>query len=814
MRSAQTIAMMNLRRTCCFVYAVLLPILLNAQQSTLRFPQLQQPVRIVTDTWGVAHIFAQTEYDLFFAQGFQAATDRLFQFEIFRRRATGTMAEVFGPRELARDQGVRLFRFRGNLDDEYAHYHPRGKSIIQAFTDGINARVRLVREGKAPMPFELKALGIQPGYWTPDVVISRHNGLLSNVQRELTIARMIARYGEQAVRDIHRFEPLQPDLRIDTSIRTDLLQDSRILAPYNAFRAAPVFRKEDLAPDQGLSIALPQFPGDGAAADDADMQRDADGSNNWVISGKRSASGFPLMANDPHRVVGLPSLRYIVHLNGPGWNVIGGGEPTLPGVSIGHNDHGAWGLTIFDTDMEDLYVYRLKAGDPSRYFHKGQWISFRTVKESIPVNRQRAVEVTLQYSVHGPVTFVDTANGVAYAIRCAWLDKGSAPYLASLRMGQSRNWTEFRQACRYSYLPAENMVWADGAGNIGWQAVGLAPIRKNHSGLVPVPGDGRFEWNVYQPVLDRPSVHNPVSGFVSTANEQNIPKAYPAMQSVGFTWADPSRQERIQQVLGMDSTVSMEDMERLQTDWYSVPASRLVPLLRGLEPEDSMTARALHLLQHWDYYLHPDSKAAAIFEACSDALEQQLLAGMKLDAYKGLRPDMDSRRMLELLEQPSDPFWQRWKLDRQDILERSLQLAVERVVTLAGTADTSQWQYGQKRMKHVYLKHPLSGLIDNTRASDLDIGPWPRGGDGNTINSTGSRLNQDFGASFRILVDCADWDAARAINAPGQSGDPSSSHYRDLFDLWKVNRYFPLYFSKDKVDAVRESVLNLEPGQR
>jgi penicillin amidase len=257
----------------------------------------------------------------------------------------------------------------------------------------------------------------------------------------------------------------------------------------------------------------------------------------------------------------------------------------------------------------------------------------------------------------------------------------------------------------------------------------------------------------------------------------------------------------------------MEDMERLQTDWFSIPASRLVPLLRGLEPADSLTERALSLLQHWDYTLRPDSKAAAVFEAWSDALEQQMLIGMRLHADNGLRPDIDSRRMLELLERPFDPFWQRWKINRQEMLTASLRLAVARVVTLTRSTDTSQWQYGQQRMKHVYLRHPLSGLIDSARASALNIGPWPRGGDGNTVNSTGNNLNQDFGASFRILVDCANWDAARAINAPGQSGDPSSSHYRDLFDLWKENRYFPLYFSKEKVDAVRVMETILLPDQ-
>src|SRR5690606_27766751 len=213
----------------------------------------------------------------------------------------------------------------------------------------------------------------------------------------------------------------------------------------------------------------------------------------WVVSGARTTTGFPFMANDPHRAQQAPSLRYFAHLVAPGWNVIGGGEPSLPGISIGHNEHGAWGLTVFQVDSEDLYVYETNPANPDQYRYAGAWEDMRVERETITVEGQGSVEATLRFTRHGPVLYQDTARNIAYALRAAWLDYGAAPYLASLRMDQATTWEEFREACTYSHIPGENMVWADRAGNIGWQAVGVAPLRPNWSGLVPVPGDGRFE---------------------------------------------------------------------------------------------------------------------------------------------------------------------------------------------------------------------------------------------------------------------------------------------------------------------------------
>ena len=449
----------------------------GAQEETLRVDGLVAPVEIVTDHWGIAHIYAENEHDLFFAQGYNAAQDRLFQFEMWRRQATGTVAEVLGERELERDVGARLHRFRGDMTTETRHYHARGDTIVQAFVDGINAYIVQTERDPNLLPLEFDLLGITPGHWTPAVVISRHNGLVGNVSQEINTARAVALLGEDRVKDLNYYFG-DPDLTIDPAIDVSLLNDD-ILSLYLAHRRPVVFAPEDIVAEhrgdretfERLAAALPS---------EVDMQQqdaEAIGSNNWVVAGSKTLTGFPMMANDPHRAQAVPSLRYWVHLVAPGWNVIGGGEPILPGVSIGHNEHGAWGLTVFGQDNEDLYVYETNPANPNQYRYQNRWEDMTVIRDSVPVKGAEDVPIELKYTRHGPVLYEDLANHTAYALSAAWLDYGSAPYLASLRMNQATTWEEFREACSYSRLPSENMVWADRDGTIGYQAVGVSPIR-------------------------------------------------------------------------------------------------------------------------------------------------------------------------------------------------------------------------------------------------------------------------------------------------------------------------------------------------
>lgn len=776
--------------------------------SEIRLNGLIKPVIIRTDRWGVSHIEAQTEADLFFTQGYQAARDRLFQFELFRRQATGTVSEILGPRELDRDIGARLFKFRGDMSRELKHYHPRGEAIIKSFVNGINAFVREAIQHQEQLPVEFQLLGIKPGLWTPEDVVSRHNGLLGNVQNELQTAKWLRQIGEKRVIELMNYHPHTPNLSLDSLLTKEALAED-ILKWYNAFRRPVRFQKEDLIG----SLNLNPFGSEAATAIDFN----AEGSNNWVISGNKTQSGYPIMSNDPHRAITVPSLRYIVHLKAPGWNVIGGGEPILPGVSIGHNEYGAWGLTIFQTDMEDMYVYKIDPKNRDRYKHQGQWLKFKTLPDTIRIKGRLPIVHVHRYSVHGPVVFVDTLRNLAYAVRCAWLEPGSAPYLASLRMNQARSWTEFRQACAYSFVPAENMVWADRKGNIGWQTVGLAPVRKFHSGMVPVIDHPRYEWSGYQPVLERPGAYNPKEGYIATANENLTPPDYPHMHSIGYNWADPYRGMRIREVLQGGRRFTVPDMAALQSDYLSLPARQLVPLLLAVDMKDTLLKNYQQKLSSWDFILSARAPAAGLYIQTERRIEGKLLALFLPENEDGIKTNdvsinnLSTEALIRWLWSPDGRFGPDPLEKRNEIVISSFREAVDTMISLFGD-DFIQWKYGHESYKHVRLTHALSALADPALRNKLNTFPHPRGGNGNTVNSTGEANNQASGASFRIIVDCADLDYTFAINTPGQQGDPTGTHYKDLFQLWAKDQYFPLFFSEEKIIGVTEWVTRLTPS--
>jgi penicillin amidase len=811
-----------MKRSVSRVWLLVLPLLLaaaprvSAQQAradTLSVAGLQQPVEIVTDRWGIAHIYAQNQPDLFFAQGYNAARDRLFQFEIWRRQATGTVAEILGPRELQRDIGTRLFRFRGNLQQELNYYHPEGEEIITSFVRGVNAYIAETERDPALLPLEFRLLGITPRPWTPEVVISRHQGLLGNIGSELDYGRAVAAIGADQVIELGDFAPGRPDMTLDPAIDGRLLS-ADILGLYNAFRRGIRFQPSDIIPAQRADAAAGRqlaLLNEQLAAEAQWRELRHIGSNNWVVSGRLTESGHPFMANDPHRAQAAPSLRYWAHLVAPGWNVIGGGEPVLPGISIGHNEYGAWGLTVFSTDGEDLYVYETNPQNPNQYRYQDRWEEMRVIRETIPVKGQAPAEVELKYTRHGPVVFEDRENNKAYAVRAAWMEIGGAPYLASLRMDQAQTWEEFREACSYSHIPGENMVWIDRAGNIGWQAVGIAPIRRNWSGLVPVPGDGRYEWDGYLPIKAKPHVLNPPEGFIVTANNNLIPPDYPYRDAVGWEWADPYRFARVVEVLSSGRKLNLMDMMALQTDVLAIPARSLVPLLASLRSTDARAERARQLLLDWDYRLEPGSVPAGIYVAWERRLQKNVEERVMPAAARESLRGISLSKMIDLVHVPDGRFGTQPVVARNELLLTSLQQAVGDLRERLGN-DMSRWQYGQEKYKHALIRHPLSGVVSEDVRRRLDAGPLPRGGYGHTPNSTGGNDNQSSGASFRIIATTEDWDKTVGTNTPGQSGNPDSPHYRDLLEMWAKDQFFPAFYSRPKIDSVAEGVRLLMPG--
>jgi penicillin amidase len=488
-----------------------------------------------------------------------------------------------------------------------------------------------------------------------------------------------------------------------------------------------------------------------------------------------------------------------VHLSAPGWNVIGGGEPEIPGVSIGHNQYGAWGLTIFETDAEDLYVYDINPSNPLQYKFQGAWRDMKKTSETIKIKNRKDTTVDLFFTHHGPITYIDKNNHKAYAIKCAWLEPGGAPYLASLRIDQATDWNSFRDGCSYSHIPGENMIWADKKGNIGWQAVGITPIRTTHSGMIPVPGDGKYEWNGYLPIKDRPHVYNPSNGYFTTSNQHVTPTTYPFMKTISYTWADDFRGDRIKDVLEKENTSTIEQSMALQTDYVSLPSRKLIPLIMEMKFNDQFINQSRDSLQKWNNVLDKNSIAASIYIMWEREISEQAKKQFVPNSISGYIT-LQMSTILKWMIQPNVLFKESAIQNRDEFLKTCFINAINKLKNKLGN-DISKWQYGQSNFKHIFIKHPLSDLVDEKMRQELNFGPIARGGYGYSPGANGMADNQTAGASFRMVADLSDWDKAVFTNTPGQSSDPQSPFYKNLFEDWANDKFFPALYSKNKIET-------------
>jgi len=761
---------------------------------------LKAPVELRIDRWGVPHIYAKNRDDAFFAQGFNAARDRLWQIDLWRKRGLGLLSQDFGPDCLEQDQACRLFLYRGDLDTEWNAYGPEARATARAFVAGINAYVGLVLAGKVPLPVEFSIMDTRPAVWAPeDVVRVRSHGLFGNLPQEVARAQVTCLGGREAEAFRKRlepaWEPILPKGLDPCSI------PSEVLRSYILGKADPIFpgaaRKAAQADLVEAALALPRLA-----------------SNTFAVSGARSATGRPLLANDPHREYQVPSLRYLAHLVAPGMDIIGAGEPAMPGLSLGHNRHIAVGLTVHSLDQEDLYVYETQSGDASRYRYGADWESLRVITESIPVRGQASRVVNLKFTRHGPVIYEDPGAHRAYALRAAWLEPGMVPYLSSLRYMQARNWTEFLAVMGRHGLPGLNYMYADVQGNIGLAPSGIFPKRTTWDGLFPVPGDGRYEWEGLQTGDQLPRWFNPTEGWLGSANEMNLPPDYPYRERrPGFEWGEASRFQRIREVLATSRKVSVQDLQALQNDHLSLPARRLVPLLDPVPAEArDRLSEAIRRLKAWDGRVEADSVAAAIFEVwLHKHLRPAVVAKVVPEPVRRLVGDGDQGRIVELLEHPdaslgSDPI-----AARRELLKSSLARAVKELEGRLG-GDMATWTWG--RLHRIHLVHPLSDRADASQRPGLDLGILPVGGSHETVGRASFRpatFDLSAGASVRLVMDVGAWDNSTAINTPGQSGDPASPHYRDLQEPWSQGRSFPLVYSRKAVERATERILWLQP---
>lgn len=573
----------------------------TSQAATERFalPGIEKPAKVLIDQWGVPHIYANTFYDAFYVQGFMAARDRLWQIDLWRKRGLGLMAQDFGPAYADGDRMARTVLFRGDMYREWLAYGSDAKRVAEAFVAGVNAYVALTETRPELLPPEFKKLQYKPARWqAQDIVRIRHHGLTTNFLQEVQRASTMCSGQGDGGRAEWLRRKLDPPVTptVPEGLDPCSIAAAEVTKAYDLATAGAKFPKEAWDGKLAASIEPDALYAGRAGDGEADVST---GSNNWVITGARTSTGRPILANDPHRAHGAPSLRYITHLNAPGLSAIGAGEPFLPGISIGHNGTAGFGLTRFYIDQEDLYVYELNPANTHEYKYRDRWEPMQTVTEEIIVRGEAAPrQVTLNFTRHGPVLHADSKTNRAFALRAAWLDLGMAPYFGSMDTMRAQNWDQFRGALNRWGAPAVNHVYADRSGNIGWVPAGLTPARPNWNGLLPVPGDGRYEWNGYRNMDQLPSAYNPAAGYFMTANENNIPADHPAAKlDIGFEWADRSRSTRLHHLIGARPRSTLADSMAWQNDMTSVPAQRVILALKGLDSDDPKVRSALDLLR-------------------------------------------------------------------------------------------------------------------------------------------------------------------------------------------------------------------------
>ncbi len=777
--------------------------------TTYALAGLEKPAEIIVDHWGVPHIYAGTHYDAFFVQGFNAARDRLWQIDLWRRRGLGLLSEVFGPAFVEQDRAARLFLYRGDMYPEWLAYGSDAKKIAESFTAGINAFVQLIDEHAELMPPEFELLGYEPSLWdSSDVVRIRSNGLWRNVVSEVQRAEIACAEGIEATGLKKVLEPEWqteiPDGFDPCSLPEGVLDDYLLAkAPVNFDALAAV--AGSTAPAERV---MQQHRAEALARAERHSLADHIGSNNWVVAPSRTDTGRPILADDPHRGHAVPSLRYIAHLSAPGLDVIGAGEPALPGISIGHNERVAFGLTIFPIDHEDLYVYErtrlkprrdgVKESDRTAYRYQGRAEGIRRIAEAIPVRGEEARTVSLAFTRHGPIVYESKDH--LYAVRAAWLEPGMAPYFGSVEYMRAQNWRQFVAALNRWGAPSENQVFADVDGNIGYKPAGLFPKRTTWDGLWPVPGDGRYEWEGFFDMDALPEEYNPKRGYTGTANAMNLPDDYPiAERRIGFEWSAPWRYKRLWEVLAQQPEHSLIDSHELQRDYHSVLARQVVALLPDAYTYSNH--QGLAMLKDWDAVLAPDSAAAALYAVWYYRHLQKALLAYRLPETQ--LTSMDTLAVLETLADRGS----------EAIVLKSLEDAWYETGDLLGP-NAWEWQWGD--LHRIAFEHPLLGLADAELADAMRYPTYPRGGTGNTTNNTGFKP-EDFkvaaGASFRMVLDVGQWDDAEMTNAPGQSGDPRSPFYDNLLEGWATDSSFPLLYSRTAIEANQALRIVLEPAE-
>lgn len=757
---------------------------------SLTIPGVSESVEITRDQHAIPHIYAKSEADAYFALGFVHAQDRLWQMEFQRRVGAGRLSEVVGEAALETDKFLRTLGVYHYAKAVIPKLDEGTRNILESYVAGINAYLQ-TRTG--PLPPEFLVLRHTPEPWTvADVIVWQKMmawDLSENWEDEILRARMTKTLSVEQIAEL--WPPYPGDAPV-------------ILPNFTA-----LYKNLDL--DALLTLSpKPEPPGAG--------------SNNWVLSGSKSDTGQPLLANDPHLGLSAPSLWHFAHLSAPGLEVMGATLPGTPAVLLGRTDKIAWGFTNTGTDVQDMFIEQLNTENPNQYLTPDGYQDFVTRKEIIKVQDKPDVELTVRESRHGPIISdvsssakeVTNLTGQNYVLAFAWtaLRDDDLTLQAGINMNHATNWEDFVSALRDFHTPQQNIVYADVEGNIGFYAPARVPIRKSGDGMMPVPGwTGEYDWTGFVPFEELPSVFNPPSGDVVTANNKIVPGDYPYL--ITNDWAEPYRIERIAALLENVQKHSLETFAQIQTDQTSLMVQEFLPYLLELTPETSLERAALAELLSWDGTMDRNKATPLLFSAWYRELAKLIYSdelAETFEDYYGFHP-------LFVSDVLASETKTKWCDDTRTPAEESCEFVEskafkEAIVYLSNTygSDISKWQWGAAHYAH--SDHAI--LTDTPLGRFFDI-KIPNGGDAFTVNAARFGIGneepftQTNGPGYRALYDFSNLDSSLFIHTTGQSGNPLSGHYKDFAETWRDGRYIPMTMKREDIEKGKLGTLTLNP---
>lgn len=823
-----------------FLHASPLAFNLNAQQpaasqsntKTLTLAGLRASVTIRRDERGIPHIEAANEADLYFAQGYATASDRLWQMDLLRRTARGELAEIFGSTVLEEDKRHRILGFAALSETLATRTSPQTRATLEAYALGVNAYIAS-RDGskERPLPVEFQILGYKPRPWLPSdsLVIGKIFAETLSTTWPTDIARSLLADLPPARRAQLLPDSSPLDVLVVGNDNTKPQRSQQPPPAHNRKNPAAKARAASLPLiDERESVALLEEVARVAELTRTSLERvglfmeDRAASNNWVASGKRTASGQPLLANDPHLPASAPSIWHMAHLSAPNLHVAGVTAPGAPGIIIGHNEHIAWGATNLGPDVQDLYLEKFSADKKNFYETPAGLREAEVRSEAIKVRKGLAdastetVNLDVTVTRHGPIIL--EREGKRYALRWTALDTQTSDIDALYKLNRARDWNEFRAALSSYTGPTQNYVYADTKGHIGYYGAGPIPIRKSGDGSVPYDGaTDAGEWTGFIPFDELPHSYDPASGLIITANSRVVGRSYP--HHLTHEWADPYRSRRIQELLNDKRKLTAEDYQAVQGDAYSIGgvsfARSFSQLLSGLPPrggdvagqtasDEGKLRAGIASLEKWDGRVTADSNVAPLVAELRAAFRRRILvAALGAERARGFRwASVDIFLSRVAAERPAEWLPPEFK-NYGELMLACYQDAREALLKRLG-ADEAQWTWG--RYAPARFQHPLA--IVPFIGQQFTIAPVAVNGSG---FSAGATVNVGGSVSMRLIADVSDWDKTQQGIALGSSGDPASAHWSDQLADWRAvtPRVFP--FSAKAVAAATRETLVLAP---